>query len=112
MIRVKLKYITVSEKQVVLLRESNLLEQSILAWCAENNISIDLYDFHLNVLTSINEAGWLQVEKVRKCLTLNDSPAINAAHLAMININDDRIKAKNAADRSVDYEFYEVKSYL
>lgn len=111
-IKVKLKYITDSEKQIVLLRESSLLEQSILTWCSENDISINLFEFHLNALTSINEAGWVQVEKVRECLSLHDSPAINAAHLAMISINDDRIKAKNAADRSVNYDFYEVKSYL
>ena len=93
-------------------KEASQLDDAILSWCHNNNISNELYEKHLSTLVEINQCGWDQVEMVRTALDAKDSPSINAAHLQMIQINDHRILAKNNADKSVNYSFHEVKSYL
>ena len=113
-LRVKEKFLSFDEKKIKPIRiEQELLTKSILAWCNENNISNSIFEEHLALLMEINEAGWIQIEAVRKHLDESTSSSnLHNEHLKMISINDERIKRKNDADSAVNYKFYEVKSYL
>ena len=111
---VKKKFLSNSPAKLELIeKERSSLSNSILDWCIKNKISLEIYEKNLSRLVEINELGWHQIELVRESLDENNSSSsLHDAHVKMISINDDRIKAKNTADDDVNYKFKEVKSYL
>ena len=100
------------EKVENIQREKNLLESALLLWCRKNDVSSEVYREHLANLVAINRLGWHQIDLVRKSISSDSKLNLHDEHLKMIHINDERISAKIAADKSVNYHFNEVKSYL